>query len=344
MRMTEPTYPDRMQPPRRRLALPLSLGLVVMLGCAPLDVKKKLAFWESDPKPKVPTRLVEFWSEEVLTEAGMPSVRGFAGRVMFYDQTESKPVAVDGTFTVFAFDDADRSKGLSAPEKKFVYLPDQLPKYYSKSQMGPSYSFWLPWDEVGGPERKICMVARFEPRKGAPIVSRPCYKTLPGKAPAPGEPGSTVMNISTSRSPGAVRPVSYEEPIGPAPTAQQATITIDVPPAFARRSLSAGQAEPSAPQAVPQAATSPSQETDRSATDSRSQAPAPEFRPAPSPASRFQRSRYPVQREPGFQPKLDPVRRQPLPAAWQFQLPPTPRSDPPGRAQESPTTGEPAPR
>ena len=324
-------------------------------GCAPLEVANNLPFWDSPPKPQVPTRMVEFWSEEVFSEPGMPGVRGFAGRVMFYNEKGTKPVAVDGSLTVFAFDDSDRDRGYSAPEKKFIYLAEQLPKYYSKSELGPSYSFWLPWDEVGGTERKLCLVARFEPRKGSPVVSKPCHKLLPGMPPKPGQPGSSVMNLRNTTLPGDVRQASYEAPpSGPARADQTATITIDVPPNFARRSLAAsgqradeqnGEAPRAESSRTSPSTSAPANRPDgRSATSRAAEPRAEVSQNTPSgaqPSDRYARSRYPAQREGAFRSRSDPVRRQPLPATWQSRLPPTPRSDWPGSAPESPPVDEP---
>ncbi len=162
--------------------------LSLVVGCTTIDLKPGFLAKSSPPKPKVPTRVVDLWTEEVLTEPNQPAVRGFAGRVMFYSGESTEPVAVDGTFSVFVFDESDRDTGYTQPERKFVYLPDQLGKYYSKSNLGHSYSFWLPWDEVGGPQRKLCLIARFEPRRRSPGAGQ----TLPPSAPwrrGPSRPG-----------------------------------------------------------------------------------------------------------------------------------------------------------
>ena len=100
--------------------------------------------------------------------------RGFGGRVMFYNDKDEKPVAVDGAFTVFGFDETGGDVSFSSPDKKFLFPVEKLSKHYSKSELGHSYSFWLPWDEVGGPERKICLIARFQPKDGPLVISKPC--------------------------------------------------------------------------------------------------------------------------------------------------------------------------
>ena len=353
--------------PRSPFALAGLLAAAFLVGCTPLNLRDNLSLWRSDPQPQTPTRVVAFWTDEVLSQPGKTPVRGFAGRVMFYNDKDKgkdkgkdmQSVVVEGTFTVFAFEDTDGDGGYSAPEKRFVYLPEQLKKYYSPSELGPSYSLWLPWDEVGGPERKLCLIARFEPRKDPPVVSGPAHKVLPGTPPQPGEPGSKVMRMTKSESPRPVRPVAFDAAIPPQspPAPAAAAFTIDVPREFAERSQHpAGQATD--PQAGPGAGSArpaesvTSQPLNRSAVhapavgsgEPRSGEAVPDSAGAATPADRYARPRFPAQREPAARPRYDPVRRQPLPATWQPRLPPTPRSDWPGAAQESPSTDGSAPR
>ena len=209
------------------------LAMIAACGCSSLDLRKALRL--SGDEPKVPARIVDVWSDGVLSEPGMPSVRGFGGRIMFYGSEDKKPVIVDGTFTVCAFDEADRDTGYAVPEKKYVFLPEHLPKHYSKSELGHSYSFWLPWDEVGGPERRITLIARFEPKKGTPVLSKPCTKTLPGAGTAQGGRPRDSVRVGTRTSPYPVRPVSHEEPAAAqTPREQMSTFTLDVPSSLAR--------------------------------------------------------------------------------------------------------------
>ena len=222
------------------------LGLVALCGCSSLDLRKTL-FLSADDKPKVPVSMVDVWSDEVLTQPGMPSIRGFGGRIMFYGEDGKKPVIVDGTYSVYAFDEADRDTGYTTPEKKFVYLPEHLPKYYSKSELGHSYSFWLPWDEVSGPERRITLIARFEPKKGPVVVSKPCTKTLPGVSAQAGRPKNS-LRVATRTSPDPVRQASHEEPVqGQRPPEQMTTFTLDVPLSLARPDPSPPTGKPATP-------------------------------------------------------------------------------------------------
>lgn len=141
------------------------------------------------PPPSVPNRLSVVWTDTVLHQHQRPAIRGFGGRIIFYadkpedDDAPAEPVIVDGTLTVYAFGD-DHGKGIAnKPEKRFVFLPEQLEKHRSKSDIGHSYSVWLPWDEVGGPQRRISLFVRFEPSQGGAVMSDAAPKILPGAPP-----------------------------------------------------------------------------------------------------------------------------------------------------------------
>ena len=125
------------------------------------------------------------WSDTVLTQTGRPPIRGFGGRLMFYEGKKEEPIKVDGTLVVYAFDETDRDANNARPDRKYVFTPQQLPPHYSKSKIGHSYSVWLPWDEVGGMQKEITLIVRFQPKEGPVAISDPCRQLLPGRiAPA----------------------------------------------------------------------------------------------------------------------------------------------------------------
>lgn len=342
---------------RRACLLVGAAAALVASGCSTLDLRENITLLSWGSKPQIPTRMTDFWTDTVLYQPGLPGVRGFGGRIMFYNDSSESPIMVEGTLTVFAYDESRGQVSYSAPDKKYIFTPEQLPKHYSQSELGHSYSFWLPWDEVGGPRKKICLIARFEPLKGHMIVSQPCRKVLPGE---PVETQTAAMGPSAatggdSPAEGGVRQVSHVEPVGPAQPLRTppATFTIDVPPRFLRLPA-AGQspaADPAAPTTVPGApprtSPGPSAGTPKSgdtlslptgATSGLRPLPLepsmaardanhPSPYPGAEPATRFERRRPLVQRAPIAPRVHDPVRRQPLPAAWLSSLPPTPRSD-----------------
>jgi len=165
------------QDARLRAALGMLLACLVA-GCASWKMPAKILPGPADDeKPQVPTRLTALWSDTVLVEAG---ITGFGGRLMFYGRGED-PVKVEGELTVFAYDDTHDGKHAEVPAKKYVFRAEDLEKHYSTSTLGHSYSFWIPWDRVGGPSRQISLIARFKSDKGGGVVMSEMTKHfLPG--------------------------------------------------------------------------------------------------------------------------------------------------------------------
>ena len=187
----------------------MGLALLTLAGCGSLSLPKNFSWpWDSDHK--APVRMTDMWSFTVLQQPGQPGVRGYGGRLMFYD-ADDKPMKVDGTLTVYAFDARSNNPSQAVPERKFVLLPRDLPRHYSESKLGHSYSFWLPWDEVGGPERQIVLATRFESKNGEVLLASPSRQILPGARPnANKESTPGVAGISPA-APTGVRLASHQE-------------------------------------------------------------------------------------------------------------------------------------
>ncbi len=138
------------------------------------------------PKAGVPVRVADTWSTTVLHQAGEGAQRGFGGRVYFYDGRDSKPIRVEGQLVVYAFDEAGRKPSDNQPTRRYVFPPEQFKLHESNSELGPSYSFWLPWDGVDGVQSDVSLIARFEPLKGGTlIVGEQTHHRLPGRMPPP---------------------------------------------------------------------------------------------------------------------------------------------------------------
>jgi hypothetical protein len=121
--------------------------------------------------------------------------------------------------------------------------------------MGPSYSIWIPWDQVGGPVRNLSIVARFEGTEGGVVISEPTTKLLPGVSVPKDQPGSPSDQVAQRASGNAaesspVQSASYIEPLLPsgkdgaakgnanfieAGMPRRSSSTIDLPPSFQRR-------------------------------------------------------------------------------------------------------------
>lgn len=130
-----------------------------------------------EPYPN-PVRLAATWTPDTLIQVGRTPTRGFGGRVFFYNE-KSQPVPVDGTLTIHGFD--ENSEDPEGGVKRFVFTPEQLTRHYGQSDLGASYSIWLPWDAAGGDQRRISLVTSFQAASGSTIQGIPATMLLPGR-------------------------------------------------------------------------------------------------------------------------------------------------------------------
>ena len=132
-------------------------------------------------------RIAAVWTHDVMNVAGKNPVQGFGGRIYFYNH-EQEAIKVEGELVVFAFDDTSMSQKGEAtrnPDRKFIFRADQLPSHLSDSEMGPSYSFWIPWQEFGGDQRLISLVPVFMPTEGRNVTGHFSKTSLPGRLRQP---------------------------------------------------------------------------------------------------------------------------------------------------------------
>jgi hypothetical protein len=191
MAMKSDTKLQPLQPQLHRLLVLTALGMVLSTGCAKDSKKWKFASWDvrkavgwkkedEKPEPETPTRLVATWTEAVLNEGGQKSKRGFGGRIAFFKRDSKDAIRVDGQLVVYAFDETSRPSHETHPTRKYIFPAEEFVRHEGDSAMGPSYSFWLPWDEVGGPQRNISLIARFEPKEGSIVIGEQTKHFLPG--------------------------------------------------------------------------------------------------------------------------------------------------------------------
>jgi hypothetical protein len=327
----------------------LAAGAVLLAGCSTLDLTKISLPGMEKTKP---AKMIEVWTDTVLHQSGQPTLRGFGGRIMFYGKDEKKSIKVEGRLTVYVFDAAEEDAGSATPERKFIFPVDQLAKHYSQSKLGHSYSFWLPWDEVGGLQRELVLLSRFEATSGEMVMGDAVRQTLPGMLPKSaknakakgGDADVRDFNAARAHSEG-VRQVSHEAPLedaGQSPAAARPaatetmanTVTIDIP---VNASVGAG-GEPVPLAAAPLIVrTGASDATNRSpqAAAATSDRPANEAAKEASPSTGSAPSRFPARRVPFVPPWRDPNRKQPLPASWQSPPQPTLRSDSSGAGTDT---------
>ncbi len=243
----------------------LMMALVVTSGgCqfAPSKPSWPTSWFKKEQQPGVPDRMMVVWSDTVMHQPNKPGIRGFGGRIYFYRGNEADPIPVDGKLSVYAYDGDGGVEDPTKPLKKYVFTEDQFLEHMSHTDIGPSFSIWLPWDQIGGETRQISLVTRFDGRSGGVVISKPSMKLLPGvavKKRDPSGPAIAAESIAdggvrlanaevddTTRFDSGVRLAGGEElaPLDDSPAAGITTprrgtlrsqaMTIDLPPNFQR--------------------------------------------------------------------------------------------------------------
>ncbi len=66
--------------------------------------------------------------------------------------------------------------------KRFEFTPEQFTRHFSQTDLGASYSVWIPWDAIGGEQRRISLVASFKTVEGKLVQGIPATILLPGSS------------------------------------------------------------------------------------------------------------------------------------------------------------------
>ncbi len=128
----------------------------------------------------VPERMAILWKDGVYENNGMPTTRGFGGRIYFYN-ADNETVKVDGELTVYGYNDSDGDAQRNNPDHKYVFKQDVFQKRYSQTDIGHSYSIWIPWDEVGGEAKQISLIPIFKSTEGIVVRDNQSVNLLPGR-------------------------------------------------------------------------------------------------------------------------------------------------------------------
>ncbi len=234
-----------------------------------VNPRKHWPFKKSDePELGEPVRVVAAWVDTTMSKQGQKPQRGFGGRLTFYGEDESKPILVEGQLVVYAFDETGRTPTDNRPTRRYVFPAEQMALHMSKSKLGASYSFWLPWDEVGGRQTEISLISRFEPKEGHVVCSEQTHHLLPGvivpeaalvkqgppKLPegVPSRPARPDVLREQAEEANALRLASYESTaVAPATPQHMTTTSIALPENFRVRgntpSVRAGALPPEVP-------------------------------------------------------------------------------------------------
>ena len=130
-----------------------------------------------------PVSMATIWRSDKMAEPGQREMRGFGARVYFYND-KSQAIPVEGDLIVHGYitTPSSRKEPKDEPDRKFTYSSEQLAGQYSPSDLGASYSVWVPWDEDGFRE-EVTLIATFKSKKGSVVQGSPTKINLPGKSP-----------------------------------------------------------------------------------------------------------------------------------------------------------------
>ncbi len=141
-----------------------------------------MQFWK---KPyQRPQKIVAIWSPDILTMTGKPPTRGFGGRLYFYNE-KSQAIPVNGELIVHGYLEKRIGKKIQLDkieaDKTFVFTAEQFTEHFSPSELGASYSIWIPWDAAGGEQLEITLIPAFKGEKGDIVQGEAAKLILPGK-------------------------------------------------------------------------------------------------------------------------------------------------------------------
>jgi len=136
---------------------------------------------KEQPEFEEPVRMAAIWSDGIYDQVGVSRVRGFGARLFFYNE-QGLPIKVDGELNVFGYDDSTAKEDF-APDRKFVFKRDNFQSHFSESELGDSYSVWVPWEKVGTERRTVSLIPVFKSANGTVIKGGQSVNVLPGPEP-----------------------------------------------------------------------------------------------------------------------------------------------------------------
>ncbi|MCA9130302.1 MAG: hypothetical protein KDB22_24610 [Planctomycetales bacterium] len=170
------------------LRLSVAIVLLSSVGCSSLS-KTSTSLKEMDWNPtswfkeeyQRPTTLAAIWTADEMAMANQPVSRGFGGRIYFYNE-RSQAIPVKGDLMVHGYlttPGKQESTNVQA-DKKFTFAAEQLVSHFSPSEIGASYSIWVPWDQVPGYREEVTLIATFKSEDGTVVQGTPAKVFLPG--------------------------------------------------------------------------------------------------------------------------------------------------------------------
>lgn len=229
---------NRLRSAARVAPLLTMIVLATVTGCASKsskwsfsnwDVKRAVGMKPEKPDPETPERMVATWTDTTLSTVGQSPKRGFGGKLMFFKRGSEDPVRVEGNLVVYAFDETNRPDHETHPTRKYIFPMEEFVRHESDSTIGAAYSFWLPWDEIGGQQRHISLIAKFEPKEGPVVIGEQTRHLLPGLTTDPNENKPLLAKVVQTDNGEQIRLAAYSGQAAAAVGATSGESSIIVP-------------------------------------------------------------------------------------------------------------------
>lgn len=192
----------------------ISLLVYVMLlalssGCAAWTDKSKskdskwssMQFWKK-PYQK-PNKVAAIWTHDILAMSGKPPTRGFGGRLYFYND-KSQTIPVDGELVVHGYEEVRIGLSLQTEktkaDKTFMFTAEQFTEHFGSSDLGASYSIWIPWDAADGVQKEITLIPTFKGKDGTILQGEPAKLVLPGRKLEDPLANAAIQHVSIQQS------------------------------------------------------------------------------------------------------------------------------------------------
>jgi hypothetical protein len=319
----------------RLIALAVITSLSAFAGCQTVSTTKNwlgLAPKVKETEFGTPVKVSTMWTPAVLNRIGQPPTRGFGGRLYFYDAA-NKPIPVEGQLIVYAYNDSRPGSNHKTPDAKYAFTPEQFTTHYSATDLGASYSIWIPWDQVGNPQTEVSLVPIFTASSGQLVIGQSSRCLLAGPTGQLNQPGPVhhgALPPPEIHRDGAVQPATFQQnqttAVAPKGKLGIDTLSLRLPTAMAERLAQAPpqtNIKPSGVRMPPLAPSAALPAAPHPATGPLPGAiPQPWF-PQNSPPIRSELPKLQVPAVRDSRPAAGPLPSPPSPAGWPSALPAT---------------------
>ncbi len=216
--------------------------LALQMGCTAVAPLQQGNSTGNEPPVKqltsdLPVTMAVIWKEAAIEPAASMPIRGFTGRIYFYDQNDN-PMKVDGELVVYGFDDNKDQSG-NIPDRKYVFPAEKFATHYSESHLGHSYSVWIPWEKHDNIRKSISLVPIFKTADNRIIEGTKGVLMLSGRVSKKDSVEKTYIRQASRESRSAPHTQGPTMTIG-----DRSPETFQLPPALANRMAEARHIAP----------------------------------------------------------------------------------------------------